>query len=76
MEECQDLVPIEHSEIIDRPEDDGRRNDKRAGACRSHHAMVVNVAEKVGIRLAEKARRPKTLSLRLQLGALCDLRCK
>jgi hypothetical protein len=47
MEECQDLVPIEHSEIIDRPEDDGRRNDKRAGACRSHHAMVVNVAEKL-----------------------------
>jgi len=31
MEECQDLVPIEHSEIIDRPEDDGGRNDKRVG---------------------------------------------
>jgi hypothetical protein len=24
----QDLVPIEHSEIIDRPENDGRGNDK------------------------------------------------
>src|SRR5260370_19234549 len=28
---CQDLVPIERSEIVDRPEDDTPRNDKQAG---------------------------------------------
>jgi hypothetical protein len=72
----RDLVPIEHSEIIDRPEDDGGRNDKRVGCVSRPPCDGGERCGKVGIRLAEKGRWPKTLSLRLQLGALCNLRRK
>jgi hypothetical protein len=54
MEECQDLVPIEHSEIIDRPEDDGGRNDKRVGCVSRPPCDGGERCGKVGIRLGRE----------------------